>query len=154
MKNDYRIGELAEKTGVTKRTIHYYVNRGLIPNPIGSGVKSFYTDEHLVKILLIKKLQEQFLPLEIIRGKVSGISLREAEQLLNLLTSDQLSKEQQSIVFSTEAAKKSEQLSGSEYTRFALGLGLELHVPKELLEKKEGVINSIVKYTKKLLEEQ
>lgn len=154
MQNDFKIGELAEKTGVTKRTIHYYVNRGLIPNPIGIGVNSFYTDEHLIKILLIKKFQEaQFLPLEEISKKIVGVPLSEAKSLLEELNLNQLSIKPSST-FSNEVNNASGQLIGTQYIRVALGLGLELHVPSEMLSKKEGVINSIVDYTKKLLGEQ
>lgn len=38
----YRIGELAEKAGVTKRTIHYYMGRGLLPAPQGTGLGTTY----------------------------------------------------------------------------------------------------------------
>lgn len=31
MGEKYRIGELAEKAGVKKRTIHYYIGRDIIP---------------------------------------------------------------------------------------------------------------------------
>lgn len=154
MRSDYRIGELAEKTGVTKRTIHYYVNRGLIPNPVGLGVNSFYTEEHLIKILVIKKFQEaQFLPLEEIAKKIVGVSLKEAKNLLEELTGNHLNKQSSSII-SNEVTQNSGQLIGTQYIRVALGLGLELHVPSEMLAKKEGVINSIIDYTKKLLGEQ
>lgn len=154
MSSNYKIGELAEKTGVTKRTIHYYVNRGLIPNPVGLGVNSFYTDEHLIMILLIKKFQEaQFLPLEEIAKKIVGISISEAKILLEELSGNHLNTKTPSTI-SNEVTLDFGQLIGTKYIRVALGLGLELHVPAEMLSKKEGVIKSIVDYTKKLLGEQ
>ena len=54
---EYKVSELAEKAGVTKRTIHYYISKGLLLPPEGSGVNSVYNDEHLNRILLIKKKQ-------------------------------------------------------------------------------------------------
>ena len=54
---EYKISELANKAGVTKRTIHYYISKGLLLPPEGNGVNSLYNDEHLQRILLIKKLQ-------------------------------------------------------------------------------------------------
>ena len=44
---EYKVSELAEKAGVTKRTIHYYISKGLLLPPEGSGVNSVYNDEHL-----------------------------------------------------------------------------------------------------------
>ena len=42
---EYKVSELAEKAGVTKRTIHYYISKGLLLPPEGSGVNSVYNDE-------------------------------------------------------------------------------------------------------------
>ncbi len=64
---EYKVSELAQKAGVTKRTIHYYISKGLLMPPEGSGVASTYDDLHLERILLIKKLQAQYIPLNKIR---------------------------------------------------------------------------------------
>ena len=64
---EYKVSELADKAGVTKRTIHYYISKGLLLPPEGSGVNSLYNDEHLERILLIKKLQAEYMPLNKIR---------------------------------------------------------------------------------------
>ena len=41
---EYKVSELAEKAGVTKRTIHYYISKGLLLPPEGSGVNSVYAE--------------------------------------------------------------------------------------------------------------
>ena len=64
---EYKVSELAEKAGVTKRTIHYYISKGLLLPPNGNGVNSTYDDSHLERLLLIKKLQSEFMPLNKIR---------------------------------------------------------------------------------------
>ena len=76
-QSSYRIGELAEKAGVTKRTIHYYMGRGLLPTSEGAGLGTTYSDEHLYRIMLIKKLQDAWLPLDEIRKRISGMSLQD-----------------------------------------------------------------------------
>jgi len=53
----YSIGELAELTGVSRRTVRFYVQRGLIPPPQGLGRGRHYTAEHLELILKIRELQ-------------------------------------------------------------------------------------------------
>ena len=64
---EYKVSELASKAGVTKRTIHYYISKGLLMPPDGNGVNSSYNDSHLERILLIKKLQADYMPLNKIR---------------------------------------------------------------------------------------
>ena len=41
---EYKVSELADKAGVTKRTIHYYISKGLLLPPEGSGVNSLYNE--------------------------------------------------------------------------------------------------------------
>jgi DNA-binding transcriptional MerR regulator len=54
MKEDrkYTIGELAEKAGVSRRAVRFYVQNRIIPPPVGLGRHSYYTDEHLERILV------------------------------------------------------------------------------------------------------
>ncbi len=68
----FNIETLAEKTGTTRRTIRYYVQRGLIPKPEGGGRGHYYTDEHLDRIKQIQRLSSQGVPLEAIKRLLSG----------------------------------------------------------------------------------
>jgi DNA-binding transcriptional MerR regulator len=63
----YNIETLARLTGLTRRTVRYYVQRGLIPKPEGGGRGHYYTDEHLRLIEMIKIWQKQGVPLEKMR---------------------------------------------------------------------------------------
>jgi DNA-binding transcriptional MerR regulator len=58
-KKVYTITELSERTGYSRRTIHYYVQQGLIGPPAGRGRGGFYNDSHLQKLLEIRAQQEQ-----------------------------------------------------------------------------------------------
>jgi DNA-binding transcriptional MerR regulator len=69
-KRRYSIGELAELTGISRRAIHFYVQRKLVPPPPGAGRGHYYTAGHLQRILDLKELQAQ------------GLSLGEIEQRL------------------------------------------------------------------------
>lgn len=60
------IGELAERADVSRRTIRFYVQRGLIAPPEGGGRGAHYTPEHLERLLAVKRLQEVGIPLEVI----------------------------------------------------------------------------------------
>ena len=63
----YTVGELAERGGVSRRTVRYYVQEGLIPPPHGLGRGAHYDEEHLARLLEVKGLQEQSLSLTKIR---------------------------------------------------------------------------------------
>lgn len=60
----YGILELVQASGVPRRTIRYYVQRGLLPPPEGAGRGHFYREGHLRRLLSIRDLQNQGLSLE------------------------------------------------------------------------------------------
>jgi DNA-binding transcriptional MerR regulator len=70
----YSVGELAELGGVSRRTVRYYVQEGLIPTPYGVGRGSHYGSEHLEELIKVKAMQEQGMSLEAIRRRLSGDS--------------------------------------------------------------------------------
>lgn len=63
----YAIGDLARLAGVSRRTVRYYVQEGLIPPPLGLGRGNHYGPEHLEQILRVKTLQEAGRTLDEIR---------------------------------------------------------------------------------------
>ena len=69
--DEYTIGELAELGGVSRRTVRYYVQEGLIPPPAGLGRGAHYGREHLEALLRVKSMQERGLMLEEIRLALS-----------------------------------------------------------------------------------
>ncbi|MCS7313059.1 MAG: MerR family transcriptional regulator [Acidobacteria bacterium] len=75
-----KIGELAERAGVTPRTVHYYVHIGLLPPPRGRGRRSYYTEEHLRRLRIIRQLQRYFIPLRRIKEALRLKSLEEVEE--------------------------------------------------------------------------
>ena len=64
----YAIGDLARLAGVSRRTVRYYVQEGLIPAPLGVGRGNHYGPEHLQQILRVKAMQEAGRTLGEIRG--------------------------------------------------------------------------------------
>ena len=68
----YGIEELADLGGVSRRTVRYYVQEGLLPAPLGLGRGRHYGAEHLQRLLKVKALQEQGMPLAAIREAIDG----------------------------------------------------------------------------------
>jgi DNA-binding transcriptional MerR regulator len=63
----YGIGDLARLGGVSRRTVRYYVQEGLIPPPLGVGRGNHYGAEHLEQIIRVKTMQETGRTLDEIR---------------------------------------------------------------------------------------
>ena len=66
------IGELAGRAGVSRRTIRYYVEIGLLPPPEGAGRAAGYTAEHLRRLEVVKDLQAARLTLDEIKEHLAG----------------------------------------------------------------------------------
>jgi DNA-binding transcriptional MerR regulator len=60
---EYTISELADIGGVTPRTVRYYVSIGLLPAPGQVGPRTTYGHGILQRLRLIRRLQEDHLPL-------------------------------------------------------------------------------------------
>ncbi len=139
----YRIGELAEKAGVTKRTIHYYMARGLLPASMGTGLGTTYSDEHLYRIMLIKKLQDQYLPLDQIRKRMIDMTLKD---ILDSLEKESVTAAEQTLKY--EACKK----TGLVYHRVPVGFGVEIHYPAED-EKAVEIAEKLYLYAERIMKE-
>lgn len=108
MQAKLSIGELSELSGVSRRTIHYYVKMKVLAPPAGSGRGHYYTQAHLERLLEVKTLQEEgFSLVEISRGKRRKI------------------EEQAPLPYSPTLVTKLEVISGIEIL-FTHGLGFPL----------------------------
>lgn len=101
----YAVGELARLAGVSRRTVRYYVQEGLIPAPFGVGRGDHYGAEHLERILRVKAMQEAGKSLDEIRRVGPGAA------------------ERASVSQSFTPA-----IERSLYRRLTLAPGVELHV--------------------------
>jgi DNA-binding transcriptional MerR regulator len=77
----YKLDELARATGMSARTVRYYVQRGLLPAAAFRGKDTAYGHEHLVRLRAIRRLQEAFFPLDAIAAELEGRPLVEIERI-------------------------------------------------------------------------
>jgi DNA-binding transcriptional MerR regulator len=54
-----RIGELAERSGVSVRNIRFYHQAGVLPRPRLHGRTGWYDEEHLRRLQFVRQLQER-----------------------------------------------------------------------------------------------
>ena len=70
-----KIGELAERSGVSVATIKFYIREGLLPPPPRKTGRTmgYYDQQYLDRLLTIRKLREEhYLPLRVIRAVLAG----------------------------------------------------------------------------------
>lgn len=70
-----RIGELAKRSEVTVRTVRYYVEEGLLPQPPRRGKYSDFDDSYIQRIKLIQRMKHERLSLPEIRGRLAEMGL-------------------------------------------------------------------------------
>jgi DNA-binding transcriptional MerR regulator len=87
----YSLDELTSLTGVTVRTVRYYIAEGLLPPPVTVGRNASYTREHLDRLRLITRLKEGYLPLKEIRRQIQAMSPEEIASAVGDEASDQSS---------------------------------------------------------------
>jgi len=66
------LNDLCQQSGVTARTVRYYVQQGLLPSP-GLGAGARYGQGHLARLRLIRRLQAEHLPLAEIRRRLETL---------------------------------------------------------------------------------
>lgn len=72
---------LCDETGVSPRTVYFYIQQGLLPPAEGAGRGARYTDVHRDRLRLIRQLQDQHLPLAEIRKQIDSLSERDLSRL-------------------------------------------------------------------------
>lgn len=104
----YSIQELADLGDVSRRTVRYYVQEGLLPVPLGVGRGRHYGPEHLDRLLQVKALQS------------AGRSLDEIRAVLHVA--------QPGRAPAGAPAQPTAPIERSLWRRLELAPGLELHV--------------------------
>lgn len=118
----YTIEELCEVTGFPRRTIRYYIQEGLLKPPAGRGRGGFYYDSHVNKLLQIHSLQDR------------GMKLAGIREVLR------------------KGGKPERPCERDVLIRYTVSEGVEIHVSREIEEKKRKQIAEAVRVAKRILE--
>jgi DNA-binding transcriptional MerR regulator len=68
----WSLGQLADETGLSRRTIRYYIARGLLTGPAKSGRNSEYSQQHLERLRTIQRLQNEGRTLAEVAHRLAG----------------------------------------------------------------------------------
>jgi len=102
---NFWISELAERTGVSTRTIRYYIEEGLLPQPEIQGKYAVFNEDYLIRLKLIKYLKDAYLPLREIKRKLDSLMVPEMRDLLRRFEQDPSRALAELDVFPAEASK-------------------------------------------------
>jgi Ca-activated chloride channel family protein len=128
----WKLEELARDSGVSARTVRYYVQRGLLPAPVFRGKDTAYSAEHLTRLRAIRRMQERFLPLDAIQVELERRTPDELRQL-----ADGKDQPPQSITYHVPVVPPRSPSHhvprvaappGERFIKYQLADGLELHV--------------------------
>jgi DNA-binding transcriptional MerR regulator len=109
----YAIGDLAALGGVSRRTVRYYVQEGLLPPPLGIGRGNHYGPAHLQQLLRVKAQQEAGRTLDEIRRALDGSAPRSSARPV-------------------ATARPEESIPRAVWRRLMLSPGVELHVSADV----------------------
>lgn len=123
----FSIQELCNLTGLSRRTVHFYIQQEIIPPPAGSGLGARYRRNHLIRLQLIPLLRSQGYRLDDIRQKYKSSSAAELEALFQSLTANQV----QPLPAPHPLAEK-KLTQAKPYLHYLLPYGIILIVPAEL----------------------
>ncbi|MEY2699414.1 MAG: Family ership [Pseudomonadota bacterium] len=84
--NSYSLQEISSHTGLSERTLRFYMQKSLLPSPGRTGAGTRYPEDILHRALVICKMKEE------------DASLSEIEQRLNTLSGEQLKAEAQAYL--------------------------------------------------------
>ena len=171
----YSLPELAKLADVTPRTIRFYIAQGLLPAPDPQGPNTRYSDEHLARLLAIKRLQAAHLPLAEIRTQLRGVP---EQQLASLAAFGGLTPSSGSAVdyirgvlerpapyaASPASAPAAQQmpiqpepeppeLTRSQWERISLDPDIELHVRRPLTRRHNKRVERLIAIARELFEE-
>lgn len=117
-KKKFSLEELSELTGISRRTIRFYIQRGLMSGPEGEKRGAFYTTEHLEDLLRIKRATEKHVPLNEIR-KADTEEERPALQVGSVTVCTHICL---GVGLTLVVDHKSSELSGEKFKEFAEAL--------------------------------
>jgi DNA-binding transcriptional MerR regulator len=133
---DYSIQELCDKTGLPRRTIHFYSQQGILPPPSGAGLGAHYDEGHLLRLLLIPGLRQQGLRLDEIRSRLAGMDLDALQALFR-----QVGQAPRLPI---------PQPAGQAYTHYPLPAGMTLVAPDSLSSADRLKLHALLETARRL----
>lgn len=167
--------QLCDAAEVTPRTVRYYIQQGLLPAPESRGPGAHYNEGHLARLRLIKRLQNEHLPLGEIRQRLEKLTDPQIHELLQSVPNKRdsaalsyirsvLTGEPKPPLYAamhrvSEAhpilpEPSAPQATRSNWERMTLTADVELHVRRPLTREKNRFVERLLELASKLSMEE
>jgi DNA-binding transcriptional MerR regulator len=170
------LAQLCDTADVTPRTVRYYIQQGLLPAPESRGPGAHYTEGHLARLRLIRRLQREHLPLGEIRQRLERLTDADVNELLR--ASPTKTRETPALSYirgvlagegpralSAAAGRLSEsprtfddsrgpQPTRSTWERIGLTRDVELHVRRPLTREESRLVDRLLELARELSTEE
>ena len=149
----YTINDLEEKTGIKPRTIHFYIKEKLIPPADRTGGTASYSEEHIVKLSLIKEMKKTHLKLSGIRSALDGMSIQEMDDKYNQIMKGRVNWDSNPLLNELDHLQKLKNAAppDSQWKRFSIIEGIEINVRSDVLEKYKPTIMKYIEFLRDLV---
>ena len=176
---DYSIKEVCALADVTPRTIHFYIQQGLLAPAEGAGRGARYSDGHVARLRLIRRLQKEHLPLseirrqmgaldddQVMRALARGTAAAARSSALDYVKSVKARAVSQSLPLShrrptvdavAAAAPRSSEMSPaprSQWERLVLDQDLEIHIRRPLSRERVRIVDKLLALAKQMIKEE
>jgi DNA-binding transcriptional MerR regulator len=155
--------ERADRAGVSPRTVRYSIQQGLLPPPESRGPGAHYGAEHVDRLLLIRRLQKEHLPLSEIRKRLDKLSPAEVKRLLSARPAHPAESASEYVrrvlsegpaTFSIAAPPPLPTPARSQWDRLSLSPDVELHVRRPVSREENRRIERLIETAKKIFNEE
>ena len=82
----YTMSELVAESGVSSRTIRYYIAEGLLQPAYGRGPSAVYDTDHLLRLKYVQLLKDERLPLGEIKDRLNALTPEDIAIALDVTT--------------------------------------------------------------------
>ena len=174
----YDLKTLCLEADVTPRTVHFYIQAGLL-RPTGTpGPGSHYNEGHLKRLRLIRLLQKEHLPLAEIRKRIDSLDDAEVESVLGEYQSRRVSGPSTAVdyirsVLGGERHQYRATATGasanigtaapqnvrpaperSQWERILLATDIELHLRRPLSREQNRQVERLTAFARELFKEE
>ena len=154
----YSIQDLVRETGLSDRTIKFYIAEGLVDRPESTGRYATYSQKHLDRLKLIADLAEQGFKLAAIKTRLNqelnaASYVRSALEAMNL--SPTIGAGATDIVVEPAVIEpmRDEALeAGDMWRRVGLTEGVELHCRQPLTDEMDEIVEITITFFREQLE--
>ena len=149
--NIYDLADLCKLAGVTTRTVRYYIQQGILPSAGQTGPGLKYHKGHLGRLMLIRKLQREHLPLAEIRRRLDTMDDKAVGAELEYI---QISKSLNSSGNLDAALKEGDShpypQERSQWERFGITNDIEIHVRRPLSRFDNRQLDELIRVASEL----